>query len=224
MRNLIQGEDIRRSMKVRRRWANNLFKGLGVVIETEGTPPNIPCLLVSNHRSYMDPILMLRDLDAWPVAKAEIASWPVIGKGADMAGILYVRREHAQQRSLVLTKIAETVAKGFPVILFPEGTTCDDPIGTVPFKTGGFRLAVKEGIQVVPVSIYFPDQRDFWVGDESFIAHASRRFRDRTIRVKLCYGPILSNYDDASQLMSDCKDWIEARLRENHNHTTHEGR
>lgn len=214
IRNLIQGENIRRSMRIRRRWANKLLKGLGIVIETEGTPPNIPCLLVSNHRSYIDPIIMLRDLDAWPVAKAELAGWPVIGKGAQMAGILYLRREQAQHRSQVLMKIADTVGQGFPVILFPEGTTGSDPDGTLPFKAGGFRLAVKEGIPVVPVAIFYPDPRDFWVGHDTFAGHAARRFREPVIRVKIYYGPVFQ-YDDANRLISDCREWIEQRLHEN---------
>ena len=121
---------------------------------------------------------MLRDVDAFPVAKAEIANWPVIGKGAAMAGILYLRREDARSRAGTLVQIQEVVEQGNPVIIFPEGTTSALP-GTLPFKPGVFRLAAKTGIPVVPVAVSFHDPLDYWVGEEGFLSHAGRRFRKK---------------------------------------------
>lgn len=214
LRNLIQGENMRRSMRIRRRWARVLLKNVGIRITVEGQPPTTPCLLVANHRSYLDPILMLRDINGWPVAKAELANWPLIGKGAQMAGILYLRREEARHRSQILLKIAEIINEGYPVILFPEGTTGDLPTATLPFKTGAFRLAAKQGIPVVPVAVCYAKAEDCWVGNDTFLGHAGRRFAERFIDVKLCYGAAIQ-LDDPDQLVAHCQNAIEAELRKN---------
>lgn len=214
LRNSLQGFDLQRSMRIRRKWANKVLFKVGVRIEEEGIPPTGKGLLVGNHRSYLDPIILLRNIDAWPVAKAEIANWPVIGKGAAMAGILYLRREDAGHRAKILGLIRETIDAGHPVILFPEGNTCDIPDKTLPFLTGGFRLAAKHGFQVTPIAFYYKDPRDFWVGEVSFLAHAWQSFKRDSIPVKVCYGPAMCNSDSAA-LLADAHTWIEAKLWEN---------
>lgn len=201
---------MRASMKVRRRWARTLLDKTGVRGENEGIAPDFPCLIVSNHRSYLDPILMLRDVYGYPVAKAELAGWPVIGKGAQMAGILYLRREHSGSRANTLRLMEDKVSEGFSVIIFPEGTTSGLP-GTLPFKKGVFQLAAKSRIPIVPVALVFSDHKDYWIGKESFMSHAGRRFQEKTIQVKVCYGPAFRG-DQPEELLAQAKNWIETRL------------
>jgi len=210
LRKNLGGADMRSAMRVRRRWARNLLGGVGVRVENEGVAPDFPCLVVSNHRSYLDPILMLTKVDGYPVAKAELASWPVIGKGAKLAGILYLRREHSGSRVNTLRLMEEKVREGFAVIIFPEGTTSGLP-GTLPFKKGVFQLAAKSGIPIIPVALIFDDKKDFWLGKETFLSHAGRRFRERAIGTKVCYGPVLRS-SDPDELLAQARNWIETRL------------
>lgn len=175
-------------------------------METVGSAPEYPCLMVSNHRSYLDPILMLCDIYGYPVAKAELANWPLIGKGAKMAGILYLRRESAGSRSGTLRQMLEKIEAGFSIIIFPEGTTSGLP-GTLPFKKGGFKLAAQANIPVVPVALVFKDKQDFWIGKESFIGHAKRRFAEKEIEVRVHYGPKILN-TDPEELLSASQSWI----------------
>ncbi|MCC6283461.1 MAG: 1-acyl-sn-glycerol-3-phosphate acyltransferase [Saprospiraceae bacterium] len=205
--------DTARVMLVRRRWARRVLSGVGVRVETLGTPPDRPCLLLGNHRSYLDPILMLRNVDGFPVAKAELASWPLIGKGAQWAGILYLKREQKESRASTVRAIADVIqVQGFPVILFPEGTTSDLP-GMLPLKKGSFRTAAKWGLPVAPVAICFADTRDFWVGKASFLEHAWARFQEPVIHVRLIYGPIFEG-TDSDWLEAQVRDWIEQQLLE----------
>ncbi len=197
-------------MRVRRRWARNLLAGLGIKIETIGIPPDFPCLIVCNHRSYLDPILLLCDVFAYPVAKAEVSNWPLIGKGAQMAGILYLRRENAGSRSGTLRQMQEKIESGFSIIIFPEGTTSGLK-GTLPFKNGGFKMAAQAAIPVVPVALVFADERDFWVGKESFLQHAKRRFGEKQIKVKIFYGPAYKSLDP-NELLLKSQTWIEMIL------------
>lgn len=210
LRRTFAGADTRTAMKVRRRWARKLLRGIGVQFEHEGIAPDLPCILVSNHRSYLDPILMLCHVNAYPVAKAELADWPVIGKGAKLAGILYLRREHSGSRANALRLMEEKLKEGFPIIIFPEGTTSGEP-GTLPFKKGVFQLAARINFPIVPVAVIFPDPRDFWTGTESFGSHAGRRFLEKTIAAKVVYGQPLQG-NDPDVLMAEAKKWIESRL------------
>lgn len=203
--------DTSRVMAVRQRWAVRVLHGVGVRTTVEGKPPDFPCLLVANHRSYLDPILLLRDVHAYPVAKAELANWPLIGKGAQWAGILYVQRERGASRVSTLKAIADVIqVERFSVVLFPEGTTSGLP-GMLPLKKGAFRAAAKWELPVVPVAICFDDERDFWVGQDSFLQHAWKRFQGRSISVRICYGPVLK-HADSETLEQETRDWIEHRL------------
>ncbi len=210
LRTVIGGADLRAAMRVRRRWARRLLATLGVQMEVIGTPPDFPALLVANHRAYIDPILMLCDLDALPVAKAEVANWPILGKGAALAGILYLRREHSGSRAQTLRQIEAKIQEGFSVILFPEGTT-SALAGTLPFKKGAFQIAAKSGLPVVPVALCFDNEQDYWLGTETFLAHAARRFGVQTTIIRLCYGPAFQN-TDAHGLSEEVRSWINIQL------------
>ncbi len=210
LRTVVGRADLRAAMQVRRRWARHLLYALGIRLDIVGLPPDFPALVVANHRSYLDPILMLGDLDALPVAKAEVASWPILGKGAALAGILYLRREHSGSRAQILRQIEAKILEGFSVILFPEGTT-SALSGTLPFKKGAFQVAAKGGLPVVPVALCFADERDYWLGTEGFFSHAARRFRIKTSSIRLCYGPAFL-HADADVLSSDVRTWINAQL------------
>lgn len=212
LRSLLRGPDLRAAMRVRRRWARGLLHGVGVRVRVEGEPPVGACIVVSNHRSYLDPILVLRDLPAFPVAKAELADWPLIGRGARSAGILYLKREDAGSRSSTLRAVADITGQGYPVLIYPEGTTSGLPHGTLPFKKGIFQLAARLELPVVPVALIFHDERDFWIGHDTFFAHVRRRFVERRIHVTVCYGPPLRS-TDGEQLRAEAQGWIEARLR-----------
>lgn len=213
LNNLFRGTDTRRSMRIRRRWANNLIRGVGVSIQTTGEAPNFPCVIVCNHRSYLDPILLLRDIDGYPVAKAELAKWPIIGRGARMAGILYLRRAHAGSRSGILRQMLGRIEAGYPIIIVPEGTT-SSVSGTIAFQKGAFKLAAQAGIPVVPAAIVFADKRDYWVGKQTFLGHAMRRFGAKKIEVKLIYGPKIL-HENPERLLHSAKSWIDDALMAN---------
>jgi 1-acyl-sn-glycerol-3-phosphate acyltransferase len=205
-------ENMHQAMSIRQKWARTLLDRVGVDLKVVGRAPTSSCIIVANHRSYLDPILMLCHLYAYPVAKAELANWPLIGKGAQLAGILYLKREHSGSRANTLKLMTQKLEEGFSIIIFPEGTTSDLQ-GCLPFKKGSFQVASRLNAAVVPVAIHYPDSADFWVGSESFLAHGFRRFQQKKINVTLFYGPEL-RHSDAEELRTQSKQWIENQLIE----------
>lgn len=208
--NWIRGEDFGRSMRIRRSWARYLLPHIGISMRVTGTPPDFPCLLMGNHRSYLDPILLLCDTIACPVSKAEVAAWPVIGYGAKVSGVIFLKRENNSSRKLTLMGIADRLAEGYSVILFPEGTTHADP-QCRPFNRGGFKLAARESVAVLPVAIEFGSKEDYWIGNDAFLPHFFRRFSEKNIQVRVHYGqPLVSN--DPAYLAEEARHRINREL------------
>ena len=84
---------------------------LNMHVIIEGKPHDKPALYVCNHRSFADPLAILPYLDAYVIAKAEVASYPIINKGAELTGVLYVKREDSQSRNAVRDKMVKPLNK-----------------------------------------------------------------------------------------------------------------
>ncbi len=208
--NLLFGVDMRRTLRIRQSWARGLLSHIGIKMHVEGSPPDFPCILAANHRTYLDPAVIAHDVLGYGVAKAEVGNWPVIGWGARVAGVLFLKREDMNSRKATLSGIAEKVKEGFPVILFVEGTTHTQAT-TIDFKTGGFKLAANEGFAVVPAAIECRSAEDYWVGNDTFLPHLFRRLCEKERHVYVRHGPAVRS-DDAQALMQQTKNWIDAEL------------
>jgi 1-acyl-sn-glycerol-3-phosphate acyltransferase len=210
---LAKGVDLPFALRMRRLWARRTLRMLGVKVDIKGTlPQGGPFMFIGNHRSYLDPVIVLKDLEAIPVAKAEVSSWPLIGFAARATGAMYVKRESKDSRTSTLKAMNRTLKNGYSVLVYPEGTTHDEPV-TRSFKKGAFALAANEGFQVVPMAIDYLDQRDAWIGKDTFVPHFMRCFGKKKTFVKIAYGkPVLSN--DTAVLLSETKDWIDRTLIE----------
>ncbi len=119
-------------------------------------------LFVCNHRSWSDPMIALIYLNAIPVSKAEVRDYPVIGKGMEFAGILYLRRRVVASLKEVRHSIYEYLRKGGSILLFPEGTTYTGEL-TRTFKKGAFEEAARAGGKVCPMVIEYRDRHaNYW--------------------------------------------------------------
>lgn len=209
---IFKGESQERSVRIRQRWTRSFLPAIGVRIKVQGKPPDIPCIFMCNHRSYLDPAVIVCQAHGMPVSKAEVASWPVIGTGARVTGTLFLERESAGSRKLILTAIAEKVQQGIPVILFPEGTTHDKSY-TTTLKKGGFQLAAQHNIPIVPVALEYGSEKDYWIGNDTFLPHFIRRFGEKNMRVAVRYGAPLTS-DDPDFLLAETQKWIDAQIPE----------
>ena len=207
---LWRGYDIRWALKTRREWAEQILRWVGIRAVYEGKTPDFPCILASNHRSYLDPILILGKIEAFPVSKAEARNWPVLGAGAAATGVIFLNRDSLKSRGETLKAIAEKIGEGFSVILFPEGTTGGGAT-TISMKNGSFQLAAKYDLPIVPVALAYADSSDFWVGDEPFVAHFMRTFGEKRKHVKIIFGPRISG-SDWSVLQKETQSWIDETL------------
>lgn len=185
---------------------------LGLRVVRRGDWPDEPCILVCNHRSYLDPLPVLRDSPALPVAKAEIAQWPILGHATRLSGILFVRRESSSDRRRVLGDIGQALKEGRTVLIFPEGTTGAEPT-PLELRRGVFRLAAEYGFPIVPIALDYPDPDDYWVDADTLVRHFLSRFGLRRVRCDLRVGPTLRG-NDAEALRLGAREWMVEALDE----------
>jgi 1-acyl-sn-glycerol-3-phosphate acyltransferase len=110
-----------------------------------------------NHSSNLEPpilFVVLRDLfpNLRILYKAELRKLPVLGKGFDMAGWVAVERGNPEQSVPAVDAAARALGQGASFVIFPEGTRSRTG-ELLPFKKGGFVMAIKAQVPVVPVAI-----------------------------------------------------------------------
>jgi 1-acyl-sn-glycerol-3-phosphate acyltransferase len=111
-------------------------------------------LLVGNHMSYLDAILLTGSLPQRVgfVAKAELGRNPLLARPLRKLGVFWVDRFDAEQGVADTGRIAEGLGRGERPFFFAEGTLQRMP-GLLPFQMGGFILACDRQVPVVPVVI-----------------------------------------------------------------------
>lgn len=116
--------------------------------------PSGPCVLVSNHASYLDGVILVAALPR-PyafVAKRELHDQFVAGRYLRRLGAEFVERFDVKRSVEDASRMAEAVARGSSLMVFPEGTFVARP-GLLPFHLGAFLAAARAGVPVVPVAI-----------------------------------------------------------------------
>lgn len=204
------GFDVDRAMRIRRRWVIRMLPAMGMRIHVEGVAPDYPCIVMGNHRTYLDPAVLTCDMVCYAVSKAEVANWPFIGLGTKISGVIFLKRESKESRKIVLDDIVEKVKEGYPVILFPEGTTHAHPT-TIDFRRGAFQIAAQHGLTVAPVAIDYGSTEDYWIGKDTFLPHFVRRFGEKNMYVYVRYGPPMQ-HSDPQILMEEARQWIDNQL------------
>ena len=144
-----------------------------------GVVPRAPFLLVTNHLSYLDILLLYTCVDGVFIAKRDMRSWPVLGVLAQLMGTLWLRREVSRDALRVLGLIDRAIARGDGVVLFPEGTTSSGD-ALLPFRPALLEWAAQRQYPVHYATIGYrtapgdPPARLAlcWWGGASFGSHA----------------------------------------------------
>ncbi|PSJ47852.1 acyl-phosphate glycerol 3-phosphate acyltransferase [Zobellella endophytica] len=116
--------------------------------------PAGPCVLVCNHASYLDGLLLVAALPR-PyafIAKRELGEQFVAGRYLKKLGVEFVERVELRRSVEDANRMAELVKGGRSLLVFPEGTFIARP-GLLPFHLGGFLAAAGASVPVVPVTI-----------------------------------------------------------------------
>ena len=121
--------------------ARILLRVLGVRVRRHGTPWIGPALVVANHISWLDVLVVTAMTPVRPVAQCEVAHWPMIGVLARRVGAVSCSPGTCRELPDTIGRVTLALRRGHWVLIFPEGTTSR---GGPPilFRRAGFQAAV----------------------------------------------------------------------------------
>ena len=141
-------------------------------------PRDQPLVVVANHASYLDAMILTATLDL-PlhfVAKRSLRT-PFLGRLLQRLGTEFVARDDVRQSVEDAERLLQRVHRGDAVVFFPEGTFTATP-GLRPFRLGAFKVAAESGTAIVPVALRGsrevlrgesrsprPGKVDVWIGE-----------------------------------------------------------
>jgi len=196
-------------------WTRGILFSAGVRLDVSGKEyidPHGTYVFAGNHQSHFDvPIVFsLLPMTVRFFTKKELFSIPVFGWAISAVGMIKIDRSNHEKSVQTMNQAVDTIKKNnVSVVIFPEGTRSHD--GQIQtFKKGGFIVAIKGGVPVVPVSI-----------SGSLKILKKHTLRVQPGRVKVVFGkPIMTlglTYRDRDILIQKTRDQIASNLDLNYN-------
>jgi 1-acyl-sn-glycerol-3-phosphate acyltransferase len=199
--------------RLMRAFARGVLGALGVRHTMRGRLPRRGALIVANHVSWLDVLVLLAYAPVRPLAKREVRSWPVIGSIGAAAGAVFIDRDRPRTLPRAVADVAAALRAGHAVAAFPEGTTwCGRSGGR--FRPALFQAAIDAGAPVAPVTLRFAlseartDDADTddagttvaaYIGEDTLLASVRRVIMARGLRVALYAHPALYPMPGASR-------------------------
>jgi len=143
-------------------WARLVLLGGFVRLRAQGrerVPRDTPVVFMSNHESWLDIPALLATIPVQVrfLAKKSLFSWPFFGWALTSMGFIPVDRENRRTAVKSFEEAAARIRAGRSVLIFPEETRTTHQ-NLLPFQRGGFLIALKAGIPIVPVGLRGPRQ------------------------------------------------------------------
>lgn len=193
--------------RAHRTWQRITLRLFGVRMDISGQLPDGPALVVANHISWLDIVLLQALWPMWMVAKAEIRAWPLIGWLAEVGGTLFIIRGRAESRQKISRRMAALMRRGDRVGIFPEGGIRPDR-GVNRFHAPLFAAAIRTRMPVVPVAIRYERGDDlheeFVFGPgESFLRNFFRLMAEPPLTGRIMIGEPILDYDNGRRRLAE---------------------
>jgi len=165
-------------------------------------------LIIANHVGAPDIFVMSSCFPSFFVSKAEVRGWPFVGWLTQLGATIFVDRNQRQQVRLTVDQIQCRLKAKCSVILFPEAQATDGK-DILPFKSSHFEAAIQTGKPVVPVVIYYHDNRKPSVAcwyNFNFLTHLIRLLKQQQLDVSVQILPSFQGETDRKILANKCYD------------------
>jgi lyso-ornithine lipid O-acyltransferase len=189
-------------------WLQNLNRRVLRIFKTKIlTTGAIPTsgLLISNHLSYLDILVISTLTPAVFVAKREVKAWPVMGLLAQLGGTVFIDRQRRTHVGDVNGEIQAALNDGALVVIFPEGTSSDGQT-LLPFKSSLLELATQLNRPLAVSCLQYAltdgdagNEICYW-GDALFLPHMINLLSKRTIRVTVRFAAVQNRSADRKEL------------------------
>lgn len=210
------------------RWRNRNFTDwarasawiMGLSIHIRNTPPVAPFLLISNHLSYVDIVVLASQLNCAFVAKSEVARWPILGFVSASMNTVFIDRKRKRDLLRAMSTAEATLDRGLGLVLFAEGTSTGGG-KPQPFKSSMLDFAARRRMPVHYASIEYlvaPDEQPArqsvcWWGSMTFPGHLFRLLQLPAFEAYLTFGsqPIIN--EDRRLLAAQLWSAVSAQLK-----------
>lgn len=158
-------------------------------------------LVVSNHLSYLDILIIASHVPSCFVTSVEIRDTPVLGVITRWAGCLFVERRNKQNLGHEISELTDGLANGLNVAIFPEATSTNGE-QVLRFRSPLYTSAIEAGREVLPICINYRaingepvtlKNRDhvYWYGDMPFFSHFMNLTSLKSVEVDLEFLPVV---------------------------------
>lgn len=206
------------------KWSADTLNLLGISVEVMGavdtTTSNTPRLLVANHISWLDPLVIQTLKHSIFVAKQEVSQWPVVGPIAKGCDVVFVNRGSPRSARKMVQSMKAALQKNMCVAGFPEGTSTEGhTVGF--FHSNLFEVAVANTCEVIALSLRYKDPstqamrlEPAFVGDIGFLQSLHRVICAAPIVVQVVVSePIRTDGHTRRSLAQLAQSKVEAQLQ-----------
>ena len=191
-----------------------LLKILGIRLSIKGRPSERkPLILIGNHCSYLDIIILGSVLPVCFVAKSEIKSWFLFGTLASLQNSIFIDRRNFKALDS-LKKISKNLSSNFAIIIFPEGTT-NNGKRVLKFRASLFKIFEDDptlGLQNFSLCYTHINSMPLdnrmrpniaWYGEMNLITHLKRLLHYSSIGAKLQFHPTIVPHGVTRKIISE---------------------
>ena len=185
-------------------------------------------VIISNHLSYVDGLVLGSIFPVVFVSKREVKKWPVIGLWATLGGTIFINRQRKDEVGLLVVEMIKKLKEGANILLFPEGRATNGE-RMLPFQTAPLAAPLRNRSIIVPVTLVYTcvddnpvskGNRDliYCYDDMDFVPHFWKLLSLRSIEVVVTVQPKIecSRYKDNSagrkKLTLDCYNRVLGRV------------
>ncbi len=205
----------RRRAGLQRRYARAALRCCGIrlrIVDRRGPldDEDLGTLVVAGHVGWSDVLALAAVNPMGFVARADLIDWPVLGKLARLMRVIPIERERLRQLPEVIDAMAQRLAAGERIAMFPEGTTwCGRAHGRP--RAALFQAAVDAQIAVQPIRLRYLDSDGElstvpgFVGVDTFLDSARRVLRSKGVVAEITLLPLERPGVDRHDLARRCE-------------------
>ena len=188
-------------------------------------------VIIGNHVSYVDGIVLGSIFPIVFVSKREVKGWPVVGQWNTLCGSIFINRQRKELVGALVEEMSRKLKQEANILLFPEGTSTNGE-RMLPFQTVPLAAPLRSRSIIVPTTIAYTSiddkpinaanrDRVFWYGDMDFISHFWKLLGLCSVEVLVTIQPKIEcfRYPDNSngrkKLAEDCYNSVLGRVTEN---------
>ena len=176
-------------------WLKAFSSIMKLSIIREGELPREAALLISNHISWLDIIVIGQYLPVYFVAKSDISSWPIIGYLSRQGGTIFIRRGNKKSIKETAEKMIWVLKQNSNIVAFPEGTTTSGN-EVLSFHASLFQPALLTKSVIQPVVIQYEGAAKHqapFIGEDDFVRHLIKMLCLDKVEVRLSFLPVIKS-------------------------------